>query len=132
MIVILALTGTVTADNKKDQAMMQGTWQDDLDKDATVVIEGDTMKLLVKKSVLYNLKFKLDASKSPKRIDLIIAKGMGKGQKMLGIYKFAGGKLVIAYPLPSFAGGKLVFGQPRPRTFPAMKGASNALLSLQK
>jgi len=111
---------------------MQGTWHDVLDKDAVVVVKADTMQLLVKTTVLHKLKFKLDATRSPRRIDLTIAEGMGKGQKMLWIYKFAGGKLVIAYPLPRFDGGKLVFGQPRPKTFPANKAAGLAFLTLEK
>jgi uncharacterized protein (TIGR03067 family) len=131
--VILALTGRVSGDNKQDQAKMQGTWQDTSNKDSTVVIKGDTMKLMLGQAVLHDLTFKLDTSKSPKQIDLTIAQGMGKGQRMLGIYKFDGDQLVIAYPLPQFTGGKLVFGQARPRTFPTMKGGTSfALLTLKK
>jgi uncharacterized protein (TIGR03067 family) len=132
LITVLAWISTVTADNKQDQAMMQGTWQDDVDKEASVVIEGDTMKLLSGKAVLSTLKFELDASKSPGRIDFTIAEGMGKGEKMLGIYKFEGDKLVITYPLPSFDGGKLTFGQPRPSSFPTGKSPRVAFLKLRK
>jgi uncharacterized protein (TIGR03067 family) len=131
-ILILAWIGTVSADEKKDQAMIQGTWQDDVDKDATVVVEDDTMKLMRKKDVLYTIKYQLDSSKSPKTIDLTIVEGEGKGGKMPGIYKFDGQKLVIAYALPSFEGGKLNFDQPRPKSFPAMKSPTMALLTMSK
>jgi uncharacterized protein (TIGR03067 family) len=131
--VLLASAGRVAGDDKQDQTKMQGTWHDTSNKDSTVVIKGNTMKLMLGQAVLHDLTFKLDAGKSPRRIDLTIAQGMGKGQRMLGIYKFDGDKLVIAYPLPQFTGGKLVFGQPRPRAFPAMKGGTSfALLTLTK
>jgi len=59
--------------------------------------------------------YSIDASQSPKTIDLDIKTGNDQGKKQLGIYKFEGGKLTVVVAM---AGSK-----DRPKSFKLEEGA---------
>src|ERR1700727_2683907 len=99
---------------------MQEAWGDNTNATAVTVIKDDTMKATFKagKEVLFEVKFKVDESKSPKLIDVD-----DKGKKSLGIRKFDGSKLIIVLSLP---GGK------RPISFTTKKGEDFLIFALKK
>jgi uncharacterized protein (TIGR03067 family) len=107
--------------NKKDQEAMQGDWhcekfvrdgQAASDDEAqalfrTVKGDGYTVSRFRKKAGAGT--FKLNASKSPKEIDILPAAGpKGKMVVIRGIYKIEDGKLTMCYAAPE---------QERPKAF---------------
>lgn len=74
-------------------------------------------------SITYRGTFKLDASQSPKTIDLTFTEGPEKGNNAHGIYEIQGDEWRLCLPL-----GK----QPRPTEFATKPGSGYALQSLKR
>ena len=110
LLVGLLLAAAPEDDNKKDLKAMQGDWAcEELVKDGFRVPDDDARALFrTVKDDTYTVhrfrkkagsgKFKLDATKSPKHID-IIPDG-AKGLVIEGIYKIDGDKLTMCYAAP--------------------------------
>jgi uncharacterized protein (TIGR03067 family) len=83
-------------------------------KGITVVFEGD--KYTVKKGdeVIQAATQKLDPTKSPKTLDVTVAKGLNKGTILLGIYEISGDTLKVCFD-PE--------GKKRPTQFKAASGS---------
>lgn len=99
----LFCSGVLLADDKKDDAKkaFQGTWTivdrkkgGDKDKEPvtapTVVFEGDKYRIKADDKVVEEGTFSVDASKSPKHIEVAATAGMDKGKKWHGIYEIEG------------------------------------------
>ena len=112
LLISLLVVGAGADANKKDQEAMQGDWhcekfvregQVASDDEAQALfrnVKGDayTVSRFRKKAGAGT--FKLDASKTPKEIDLFPdpgPKGKGKGAVIKGIYKLEGGKFWMCY-----------------------------------
>jgi RNA polymerase sigma-70 factor (ECF subfamily) len=120
---------------KSDVEKLQGTWslvtlemnglavQDNpLIQGAKIIVKGDTFTT-VSMGATYNGTFKVDATKSPKTIDMTYADGPEKGNTSLAIYELEGDawKLCIA-----------LTGKERPREFAARAGTNHALETLKR
>ena len=94
---MLLFAGTLLADDKKDdREAFQGTWtivdrkRSDTKEPVTaptVVFAGDRYKIKAGDKVVEEGTFKVDGSKSPKRIEVAATEGMDKGKKWHGIYE---------------------------------------------
>jgi uncharacterized protein (TIGR03067 family) len=127
------------APSSGDAANLQGTWQFvGLEANAgkkppeetqgwKVIFEGDQMWIVKPSGTDPKLKFKLDPTKDPKRIDLIVQEGNDKGRVAPGIYAFTGGQLHLCIN---------IFGNPsyRPSEFKTQDhdGAGFAILERVK
>ncbi len=129
MFVVLALAAVATSvpagDGKKDEDQFQGTWtvvRFERDGKAqvgpkSVKIKGDELTIVGDDKSEF-VKFKLDASKSPKQIDLIV-----KGVTVPGIYQLDKGKLTLCW-----SGG----GEPRPTKFASNDADTYRLMVLER
>jgi uncharacterized protein (TIGR03067 family) len=105
----IALADDKTASDKsaKDAKRLQGTWQavegeangeklpDDQMKELKIVFKDDEVFAVKPQGEDPKNKFKLDASKKPKTIDVIPLDGPSKGKTMAGIYALKKGRLTI-------------------------------------
>jgi uncharacterized protein (TIGR03067 family) len=66
---------------------------------------------------------RLDPSRTPKRIDMLLTSGQARGRTVKGILDVNGDVLRICYALP---------GRPRPTTFRSGPGSGNRLLILRR
>ena len=101
-VVLAAAVRPVLADDAKD---LQGTWKvvsleangENKPADEIMgwkfVFEGDQGWLIKPEETGQKFKFKLDAAKAPKTIDLIVQEGNDKGKVAMGIYGFDKGQL---------------------------------------
>jgi uncharacterized protein (TIGR03067 family) len=91
------------ADEKADDnKALQGTWvyeslewqgkkfTADQIKSTTITFDGDKVTMKIGDKVTMSGTFKVDSTKSPKAIDFTVTEGEGKGNVLLGIYKFDG------------------------------------------
>jgi uncharacterized protein (TIGR03067 family) len=133
---VLAAAQAVLADDAKD---LQGTWQvvtleangenkpADEFKGWKFVFEGEQGWLIKPEETSPKFKFKLDAAKAPKSIDLIVQEGDDKGKVVPGIYGFDKGQLRLCIN---------IFGDPsyRPSDFKTQDrdGAGFAVLERVK
>jgi len=106
---LLSAVGFLAGDDpKKDDAdSFKGKWSavsisiggkpapDELVKGFRLNFDEKTYTNLMGDEVAEEGEYKIDASKSPKTIDIDIKKGQDKGKKQIGIYKFDGDKLTI-------------------------------------
>lgn len=133
------LVALAAADDKPagDAKEMQGTWQavnieangekspDDQIKEMSIVISGG--ELAVKPDGEgRKCKFKLDAGKSPKTIDLVPHDGPRKGQTVVGIYSLKDGRLSLCIN---------IFGEDpakRPTEFKTRERDGVGLLTLER
>jgi uncharacterized protein (TIGR03067 family) len=142
-ILFLALSiALVAADSKedaskKDVAAMQGDWAcDRMERDGQKfpdeaaqayfrTVKGNAYTVSRFKKAVGKGTFTLDATKSPKQIDITLADGPAKGKTVLGIYKIDGDTLTICNAGP---GGK------RPAEFkaPQKSGQTLAVWSREK
>jgi uncharacterized protein (TIGR03067 family) len=134
LLVLCLLAVTKDDPNKKDQDAMQGDWACEryvvsgmpLDDDNAQSIfrtnkdDGYTVYLFRKR--LGGGTFKLDATKTPKQIDLM-PEGKGKAGAVRGIYKLEKDTLTICYAAP---------GKERPATFEAKMDSGHTLTVWKK
>jgi uncharacterized protein (TIGR03067 family) len=118
---------------KKDRAAMQGDWAaDSLMRDGTRAdddsahslfrtVKGDAYTTYLFRKKIAGGTFKLDASKTPRQID-ITPEG-GKGVVIQGIYKIEKGTFTMCYAGP---GGK------RPTAFESKEGSGVTLIVWKK
>lgn len=134
MLTVLLLGAGETTDAKKDTAKFQGTWTVD-----TLTYDGKDHKL--KFNIVFNgndgtvknnekvqseyakIKFKLDPSSKPRRMDITITDGSQTDSTMKGIYELKDDELRICAK---------VFGTDRPTEFEAPEGSSTVLLVLKR
>ena len=120
-ILFLALSLTLAAADpkedpgKKDLAAMQGDWAcDRMERDGMKfpdeaaqayfrTVKGKAYTVYRFKKAVGKGTFTLDATKSPRQIDLTLGDGPAKGKTVLGIYKIDGDTLTLCYGGP---GGK--------------------------
>jgi uncharacterized protein (TIGR03067 family) len=127
MAMLLAVAGAagVTAEEPKgDAKSLQGSWTmlsyidegaaDPQFDQATQVFEGASYRVEKGGKSIRKGDFKLDATKSPKQIDLMPSIGPYKGKTLPGIYQRDGDSLHTCFPEP---------GQPRPTKFTSEKGS---------
>jgi uncharacterized protein (TIGR03067 family) len=134
---LFAQTGVSVGQGKKtDLDLMQGTWNfvsmknsdgndppADVLKKWSVVIKGDSFKVMEKDDILASQKIKLDAGKKPKQIDLTHEEGPDKGKSEPGIYKIDGDTLTLAMNDP---------GKDRPAAFETKKDTKISVVVLKK
>jgi uncharacterized protein (TIGR03067 family) len=136
-LVLLAVVALVAAKspegdaNKKDLDKMQGDWaavsmvndgakaSDDEAQCLFRTVKGQQHTLYLYNKPLMKGRFKIDATKKPKTIDLVITTGFGKGQPILGIYELDGDRWKICNAGP---------GKERPKDFSAKKGSGHTLV----
>ena len=87
-----------------------------------IEIEGENFRRITSKQI-YERKMTLNASSSPKTIDLLITNEPGRGELMLGIYEISGDKLSICHSQP---------GRPRPQVFSSNRENGHVLSISQK
>jgi uncharacterized protein (TIGR03067 family) len=68
-------------------------------------------------------RIEIDPKPEPRTIDVIPDGGPNRGERVLGIYKFAGDRLTICMAAP---------GQPRPKAFQAAKGSGCTLRTFSR
>jgi uncharacterized protein (TIGR03067 family) len=119
LLVLCLLVAPKDDPNKKDQDALQGDWACDrfvvagmpLDDDNAQSMfrthKGDSYTLYLFRKKLAGGTFKLDATKTPKQIDLI-PEGKGKAGVVRGIYKLEKDSLTVCYGAP---------GKDRPTAF---------------
>jgi uncharacterized protein (TIGR03067 family) len=124
----------LTADDKKDTDALQGKWRiasieingekiptERFDK-AVLTVTSDERVLKDDDKVVTRSKYKLDSSKNPKTIDIMISEGDLKGRTLKGIYEIKGDTHTINVTIE---------GDDRPTDFTA-KAESNRLLQTFK
>jgi uncharacterized protein (TIGR03067 family) len=123
---LLLAADDVKNDSKGDMEKMQGQWTmvsgerdgqaipDEFVQSLKRTIKGDRFSVKREDETLTAGTFKLDASKTPKTIDLKVDEGQAAGQSMHGIYEFQGDTMKICYAGP---------GKPRPTEFSAKEGS---------
>jgi uncharacterized protein (TIGR03067 family) len=128
-LVLCLLVAAKDDANKKDLDAMQGDWACEsytvsgmpLDDDNAHSIfrthKGDTFAVYLFRKKLSGGTFKLDATKTPKEIDLI-PEGKGKEAVVKGIYKLEKGTLTVCAGAP---------GKDRPAAFESKAGTPNQL-----
>jgi uncharacterized protein (TIGR03067 family) len=134
----LWLAGLVRADDaaKKDAEQLQGTWEAtayetagtpataDEVKAFKMRVEGDQLTVTTAAGPT-KAKFRLDASASPKAIDLVIADGDAKGKTLLGIYEVKGDEFKLCLREVPDRGG-------RPKEFKTEKEDANLSATLRR
>jgi RNA polymerase sigma factor (sigma-70 family) len=107
-------TATRPAAPNNDKERLQGTWQqvscqgkdevpEDLVKDTTLVIEGDTITVQTSGRASYELAFTLDESQEPKAVDELLVKPEKGNKPYLGIYALEGDNLKFCFSDPGKA-----------------------------
>jgi uncharacterized protein (TIGR03067 family) len=101
LVVIGLALWSVSADDKKDSELLQGTWtmasleangekvEGELVDNARLVVKDERYTATLGDQTLSS-KFKVDPSKSPKEIDFTYTDGELKGETVKGIYKLEG------------------------------------------
>jgi uncharacterized protein (TIGR03067 family) len=115
---------------KKDLEKFQGTWttvrvEENGEKvpegelrGLTLTVEGDKRTVRQRGKVLARGTFKLDASESPKQIDITLEAGDAKGRTFRGIYELEGDWQKVCLALE---------GGERPKEFSAKAGSGHLL-----
>jgi len=126
-------------DADKDKAALKGKWEptssesggnkDDESeyKQFRVVFDGDKFSILKSGETHMKGTFKLDASQTPKRIDMTIEEGQEgdvKGKSLAGIYELKDDELKWCFVPPD--------GGERPTSFTSQSGTSQILATLKR
>jgi uncharacterized protein (TIGR03067 family) len=127
---LLIAADDAKSDNKKDMEKMQGEWTmasgerngqaipDEFLQSLKRTIKGDQYTVKQGDDVINGGSYTIDATKSPKTIDLKVTEGQAAGQTMHGIYELQGDTMKICYASP---------GKPRPTEFTAKEGSEQIL-----
>ena len=142
MVALLATIGLVAAAvaddaaNKKDKEKLQGAWtavsgeregkEDAEAKEHALVFEGDKFSVKKGDKVVVRGTFKLDASKSPKTMDMEISEGPEdvKGKTAEAIYALDGDELSWCVAHPGDA--------ERPAKFATKEGVKHMLVKFKR
>jgi uncharacterized protein (TIGR03067 family) len=134
---LLVVSMLLAADEPKsaDEAAKQieGVWQgvsleqdgnknDDADK-ITVTIKDGKYEVKLGDETTGKGKLKLDATKKPHAMDIMVEEGAGSGETQLGIYEVKDGMLKICFAKPD---------KPRPAEFSAKEGSGNTFIVLKR
>jgi uncharacterized protein (TIGR03067 family) len=135
LFVVLCLLAADKDDpSRKDHDRMQGEWAAErfvsngtaLENDDAQAyfrtIKGDTYTVFRFRKKVGSGTFKLDATKTPKHIDLVPA-NMPKGTVIQGIYKLDNDTLTLCYAAP---------GKKRPAAFESKEGSGDTLTVWKK
>ena len=142
LLLTLACAVCAVADEFKDataqdQRKLQGTWQflEEVHGDAEpaeegklcqLIFDGDKFTVTKEGKAILSGTFKIDASKSPRQIDLEVLKDeeeQRNGQKSLGIYELKGDKLRLCASEPG--------RDQRPEKF-STKGTDDVIVTLER
>jgi uncharacterized protein (TIGR03067 family) len=129
VLLVVFLLGADAKDDavKKDLDKMQGTWNivslvaDGKEAPArelkiiSLTIKGD-QSTFVNGDKMSKGTYKLDPSKQPKALDIVLTEGSAKGKTLFAIYDFEGEQLRICYHLKE-----------RPTAFESKTGSANTL-----
>ncbi|HYT94389.1 MAG TPA: TIGR03067 domain-containing protein [Gemmataceae bacterium] len=131
------MLGTATAqeDAKADLVRFKGTWaliKFDKGKDAPPEKSSMTIRFVFDEERLTVLRdgktvdettFTIDASKTPKTINIVSSQGPHKGKSAEGIYSLKDDTLIICMPPP---------GKPRPTEFKSDPATKTSVLTLKR
>jgi len=135
LVVALTLGAGGESGQKQEVAKFAGTWalsecrydgRDHSSLKFKVVFRGNEGKIEGNDKVASEydkIKFKLDATMTPRAIDITVSAGSQTDATMQGIYEFKDGELRICAK---------VFGNGRPKDFDAPDGSSSVLLVLKR
>jgi uncharacterized protein (TIGR03067 family) len=132
---LLIAADDAKSDNKKDMEKMQGEWTmasgerngqaipDEFVQSLKRTIKGNQYTVKREDEVINGGTYTIDATKSPKTIDLKVTEGQAAGQEMHGIYELDGDTIKICYANP---------GKPRPTEFNAKEGTEQTLATWKR
>ena len=135
MVGLLIAADDAKSENKKDIEKMQGEWTmasgerngeaipDEIVQSLKRTIKGNEYTVKREDEVLNGGTFTVDATKSPKTIDLKITEGQAAGQSLHGIYELDGDMMKICYANP---------GKPRPTEFSAKAGSDQTIATWKR
>jgi uncharacterized protein (TIGR03067 family) len=131
---ILCLAVPVFGDDKEDMTMMEGEWTptkgefggkpfpDEILKSIKLVLKGDTYTVGAGDQTDRGT-VKLDASKTPKTMDITGTEGPNKGKSFPAIYELSGDTLKVCYNLG---------GSDRPAEFKTKEGTQLFLVTYKR
>jgi uncharacterized protein (TIGR03067 family) len=134
LLVLCLLVAAKDDPNKKDQDAMQGDWagerfvvsgmelDDDNAQSIFRSIKGDSYTVYLFRKKIDGGKYKIDATKSPKQIDLM-PEGKEKAGVIRGIYKLEKDTLTVTYSAA---------GKDRPTTFESKAGSGHTMTVWKK
>ncbi|RUL86871.1 TIGR03067 domain-containing protein [Tautonia sociabilis] len=135
LAVLLIGAGEDEASLPDDLARHQGTWAVERSirngedgppeaiREIIRVVEGDRIVWKRSGKPFAATRFELDPKAEPKAIDLIPEGGPNRGNRVLGIYSFEDGRLILCTSDP---------GRPRPTAFEAGPGSARTLMTFRK
>jgi uncharacterized protein (TIGR03067 family) len=138
LLAVVAVGHSQDEASKKDLHAMEGTWkvvvhEADGNKTTEEDIKKDEDKRLIVKAGKYSIyfgkervgagKIKLDATKTPKQVDVTHDEGPGKGMAMSGIYEIKGDTMRVCFAPP---------GKDRPKEFRTQAGSGQMLLGYKR
>jgi uncharacterized protein (TIGR03067 family) len=139
LLATIGLAAAAAADDaadKKDKEKLQGTWtavsgekegkEDPEAKEHTLVFEGDKFSVKKGDQVVVRGTFKIDASKSPKTMDIEISEGPEKvkGKTAQAIYALDGDELTWCVAEPGSG--------ERPQKLATQEGVKHMLVKLKR
>lgn len=136
-LLLLATFSLAQGKSDSDLKQMAGTWKmvaeefggnkltDEMVKDvnAKLIVKTDTFESHFGGKKVNSGKIKLDATKKPKTLDVIVQEGRGKGKTMKGIYKYEAGKLIVCFA---------TMKADRPTKFETKAGVENVLITYER
>ncbi len=133
LVVSLLLAADDTKKADEAAKKIEGDWQgvsleqdgnknDDADN-FTVKIKDGKYELKIGDEATGKGKLKLDPTKKPHAMDILVEEGAASGQTQLGIYEIKDGMLKVCFAQPD---------KPRPTEFSAKEGSGNTLIVLKR
>jgi uncharacterized protein (TIGR03067 family) len=135
LAVLLLAPALLRADDApKGDKDLEGAWQETVtvldgkelktpsEEKGELIIQGD-MATVKYPDRTDSDKFKIDATKTPKAIDITVIEGSGKGTTSLGVYEVKGDELRICVAMP---------GKDRPAAVASKEGSGLTLVTLKR
>ncbi len=131
----LLIVSAAAPDEKQDTAPFQGRWKFTAIvvsgesvapvhfSTGEVTVTGDERILRDGGEVRGRAKYKVDATKSPKQIDISVSEGPFKGRTLKGVYEFKGDELTINVTIE---------GEDRPTDFKCETGSNRLLQKFRR